>query len=67
MVLRDDASLAVAIDPLDGSSNIDTNISIGTIFSVLPARTTRSRLPARRRGASSRPASSSTARIRRWS
>jgi fructose-1,6-bisphosphatase I len=30
-------SLAVAIDPLDGSSNIDTNISIGTIFSILPA------------------------------
>src|SRR4051794_7108392 len=37
VVLRDDASLAVAIDPLDGSSNIDTNVSIGTIFSVLPA------------------------------
>ncbi|MHB1110527.1 MAG: class 1 fructose-bisphosphatase [Devosia sp.] len=30
------APLAVAIDPLDGSSNIDTNVSIGTIFSVLP-------------------------------
>jgi fructose-1,6-bisphosphatase I len=29
--------LAVAIDPLDGSSNIDTNVSIGTIFSVLSA------------------------------
>lgn len=28
--------LYVAIDPLDGSSNIDTNVSIGTIFSVLP-------------------------------
>ncbi len=27
----------VAIDPLDGSSNIDVNISIGTIFSVLEA------------------------------
>jgi fructose-1,6-bisphosphatase I len=25
-------------DPLDGSSNIDVNVSIGTIFSVLPAR-----------------------------
>ena len=24
-------------DPLDGSSNIDVNVSIGTIFSVLPA------------------------------
>lgn len=32
------APLAVAMDPLDGSSNIDTNVSIGTIFSVLPAR-----------------------------
>jgi len=29
------ASLAIAIDPLDGSSNIDTNVSIGTIFSIL--------------------------------
>lgn len=28
--------LAVAVDPLDGSSNIDTNVSIGTIFSILP-------------------------------
>lgn len=25
-------------DPLDGSSNIDVNVSIGTIFSVLPAQ-----------------------------
>jgi fructose-1,6-bisphosphatase I len=31
------APLAVAIDPLDGSSNIDTNMSIGTIFSILPS------------------------------
>lgn len=30
-------SLALAIDPLDGSSNIDANVSIGTIFSVMPA------------------------------
>ncbi|HRO15191.1 MAG TPA: class 1 fructose-bisphosphatase [Paracoccus sp. (in: a-proteobacteria)] len=29
--------LALAIDPLDGSSNIDVNVSIGTIFSILPA------------------------------
>ena len=28
--------LAVAIDPLDGSSNIDVNAPIGTIFSILP-------------------------------
>ena len=30
------APLLVAVDPLDGSSNIDTNVSIGTIFSVMP-------------------------------
>lgn len=30
-------SLALAIDPLDGSSNIDVNVSIGTIFSIFPA------------------------------
>lgn len=34
----EDAQLCVAIDPLDGSSNIDTNVSIGTIFSILPLR-----------------------------
>jgi fructose-1,6-bisphosphatase I len=27
---------ALAIDPLDGSSNIDVNVSIGTIFSIFP-------------------------------
>ena len=37
--IRPDGSLSVAIDPLDGSSNIDTNLSVGTIFSILPART----------------------------
>eukprot|EP01037_Dinobryon_pediforme_P026140 gene26140-28555_t len=31
------APLLVAMDPLDGSSNIDTNVSIGTIFTILPA------------------------------
>jgi fructose-1,6-bisphosphatase I len=30
-------TLAVAADPLDGSSNIDTLAPIGTIFSILPA------------------------------
>lgn len=30
------APLAVAVDPLDGSSNIDTNVALGTIFSLLP-------------------------------
>lgn len=34
---RSDAPLLVAINPLDGSSNIDTNTSVGTIFSILPA------------------------------
>ncbi|MDY6859228.1 MAG: class 1 fructose-bisphosphatase [Pseudomonadota bacterium] len=29
---------ALAIDPLDGSSNIDVNVSIGTIFSVFEAK-----------------------------
>lgn len=31
------APLFVATDPLDGSSNIDTNLSVGTIFSILPS------------------------------
>lgn len=30
-------ALALAIDPLDGSSNINCNVSIGTIFSIQPA------------------------------
>jgi fructose-1,6-bisphosphatase I len=30
------ARVALAIDPLDGSSNIGSNVSIGTIFSLLP-------------------------------
>jgi fructose-1,6-bisphosphatase I len=37
VLLAADAPLAIAIDPLDGSSNIDTNVSIGTVFSLLPA------------------------------
>jgi len=36
LVLDSGAPLAVALDPLDGSSNIDTNVSIGTIFAVFP-------------------------------
>ncbi|WP_020178627.1 class 1 fructose-bisphosphatase [Methylopila sp. M107] len=35
-VLDEAAPLAVAMDPLDGSSNIETNVSIGTLFGVLP-------------------------------
>jgi fructose-1,6-bisphosphatase I len=36
VVLNAEAPLALAIDPLDGSSNIGVNLSIGTIFSILP-------------------------------
>lgn len=32
-----DGRLAVAVDPIDGSSNIEANIPTGTIFSILPA------------------------------
>lgn len=34
ITLNPKGSLALAIDPLDGSSNIDTNVSIGTIFGL---------------------------------
>lgn len=34
--LNENGSLGLAIDPLDGSSNIDTNVSIGTIFGIYP-------------------------------
>jgi fructose-1,6-bisphosphatase I len=36
-VLDAAAPLVAAVDPIDGSSNIEANISIGTIFSLLPA------------------------------
>jgi fructose-1,6-bisphosphatase I len=39
-VLREFGKYIVLFDPLDGSSNIDVNISIGTIFCVLRAPTT---------------------------
>jgi fructose-1,6-bisphosphatase I len=41
-VLEIDAAgtLALAIDPLDGSSNIAVNVSIGTIFAIFPAAET---------------------------
>ena len=32
---RPDAKYVVVFDPLDGSSNIDVNVSVGTIFSIL--------------------------------
>src|SRR5450755_2750344 len=34
--LDPEAPLCVAIDPLDGSANLENNISIGTIFSIRP-------------------------------
>jgi fructose-1,6-bisphosphatase I len=37
LALDPDGKLAVAVDPLDGSSNIDVNVSIGTIFSIFAA------------------------------
>jgi len=37
IVLKPDAPLLVATDPLDGSSNVDANVSFGTIFSILPS------------------------------
>lgn len=36
--LNAEGTLVAALDPLDGSSNIDTNIAIGTIFSIYPAQ-----------------------------
>lgn len=38
LAIKEGAALYVAIDPLDGSSNIDTNVSVGTIFSLMPVR-----------------------------
>lgn len=35
-----DAKYIVAIDPLDGSSNIDVNVAVGTIFSIYRRKTT---------------------------
>ena len=34
ILLDKQALLGVAIDPLDGSSNINTNLSVGTVFSI---------------------------------
>jgi fructose-1,6-bisphosphatase I len=36
--LNNDGKYVIAIDPLDGSSNIDVNVSIGTIFSIYRRR-----------------------------
>ncbi|MEM7378786.1 MAG: class 1 fructose-bisphosphatase [Pseudomonadota bacterium] len=37
VAVEDGAPFLVLFDPLDGSSNIDVNVTVGTIFSVLPA------------------------------
>lgn len=37
--LNNNGKYVIAIDPLDGSSNIDVNVSIGTIFSVYRRKT----------------------------
>ena len=39
LVMQPTAPLYVAIDPLDGSSNIETNAAVGTIFAIFPAVT----------------------------
>jgi fructose-1,6-bisphosphatase I len=36
--LENQGDFMVATDPLDGSSNLDVNVTVGTIFSVLDAR-----------------------------
>ncbi|MFN3312546.1 MAG: class 1 fructose-bisphosphatase [Hyphomonas sp.] len=38
--LDPNGTLAVVIDPLDGSSNIETNVSVGTIFGIYPVADT---------------------------
>jgi fructose-1,6-bisphosphatase I len=43
-VLSENGRYVVCFDPLDGSSNIDVNISIGTIFAVLRAQAAGGRL-----------------------
>jgi fructose-1,6-bisphosphatase I len=35
-ILDPTAPISIAVDPLDGSSNINTNMSVGTIFSIVP-------------------------------
>lgn len=40
LTLSAEGAHALAIDPLDGSSNIGVNISVGTIFAIYPAAAT---------------------------
>ena len=38
IILNKNGSFAICIDPLDGSSNIETNAPIGTIFGIYKSR-----------------------------
>jgi fructose-1,6-bisphosphatase I len=38
VALDETATLLVAVDPLDGSSNVEANLSIGVIFTLLPTQ-----------------------------
>ena len=38
VMLNDAGRVIVAVDPLDGSSNISVNVTVGTIFSLLPSK-----------------------------
>lgn len=42
--LSKDAKYVLCMDPLDGSSNIDVNVSIGTIFSIYERKTNKGEL-----------------------
>ena len=69
--LSAEAPLAVAIDPLDGSSNLELDVTVGTIFAILPAATGVPDLgpaaPSPSRGAEQRrPGTSFTGRAPRW-
>ena len=59
LVLNTDAPLAVAIDSLDGASNIDSNVSVGTIFSIY--RTMDAALPGATESAVMQPGSKQVA------
>jgi fructose-1,6-bisphosphatase I len=39
VAIHADGRYAVIFDPLDGSSNLDVNVTVGTIFSVIEAKT----------------------------
>ena len=38
-----DGKYLVCMDPLDGSSNIDVNVSVGTIFNIIKEKTPKKR------------------------